>query len=191
MPRHEAVGVQIVLFRGERGITPLQIANPILRDAMAENQILSARRRANRIRLNELDLRYRARKRARRGQRDVAGAPPRARGACNVTCAAARRSCSSVNPVAMVCIAGLASGPGSSFGKIDPVVRAGAKRDSGFTCSDPRLPDRIENGAQEPVRRLPGEFPRSLKFVICTAPSGNLDRKRTRLSSSHVSESRM
>src|SRR5207302_10625133 len=73
MTWHEAVGVQIVLFRGERGITSLQIADPIFRDAMAKNQILSASRRSNGIRLDELDLRYRARKRAWRMQCHVRG----------------------------------------------------------------------------------------------------------------------
>jgi hypothetical protein len=64
----------------------------------------SAGRRTNGIRLDELELRYRA------------------RDACVVTRAATPRSCSSVNSVAMVCIAGIASGPGLSFGKIDPVA---------------------------------------------------------------------
>ena len=40
---------------------------------MAKDQILSAGRRTNGIRLDELDLRYRARERARRMQCDVRG----------------------------------------------------------------------------------------------------------------------
>jgi len=74
-PRHEAIGVEKILFHGERGITSLQIAGPIVRDAMAKDQILSAGRRTNGIRLDELDLPDRARERARRVRRDVHGLP--------------------------------------------------------------------------------------------------------------------
>jgi hypothetical protein len=63
---NEAVGVEKILFHGERRIPPLQIARPIVRDPMAKDQILGAGRRSNGIRLNELDFRYRTRERTRR-----------------------------------------------------------------------------------------------------------------------------
>ena len=39
--RHEPIGVEVVLFELERAIVPIQVAGPVVDDAMTQNQILS------------------------------------------------------------------------------------------------------------------------------------------------------
>jgi hypothetical protein len=54
-PRDKSVGIQIVLLDVERRILALEVAGAIALDPVAKNQILRARRRANRIGLYEAE----------------------------------------------------------------------------------------------------------------------------------------
>ncbi len=64
LARHEAVGVEEILLQPEPGEAPFQVARPIAGHAMAQDQILRARRRADRIGLHEARRADRARQRA-------------------------------------------------------------------------------------------------------------------------------
>src|SRR5262249_7201298 len=51
--RYEAIGVEVILFDIERRIVTLQIARPVSRNSLPQDEILSPRRRPNGIRLNK------------------------------------------------------------------------------------------------------------------------------------------
>ena len=53
--RHEAVVDEDVLLDAERGVAPLEIAGAVAVDAMAQRQVLRARRRADRVGLHEAE----------------------------------------------------------------------------------------------------------------------------------------
>src|ERR1700730_3189747 len=63
--RHEAVVDEEIFLDAEFGVAPLEIASAVIFDAMAQNQILSAGRRANRIGLDKSEFVERAFQRRR------------------------------------------------------------------------------------------------------------------------------
>ena len=52
-PCDEAVDYEVVFFDIERGVAAFQIARPVAFDAVAQDQVLGARRGANRVGLHE------------------------------------------------------------------------------------------------------------------------------------------
>ena len=52
-PRHEAVGDEEVLLDAELRVTAFEVACTVVLDAMAQDQVLSARRRTDRIGLHK------------------------------------------------------------------------------------------------------------------------------------------
>ena len=66
--RHEAVVDEEVLFDGQPGIAPLEVAGAVVAHAVAQRQVLRARRRADRVGLHEAEALDRARQRGRREQ---------------------------------------------------------------------------------------------------------------------------
>jgi hypothetical protein len=66
--RQKAVVDQRVLFDRKLRIAPLQIAGPVIGDPMAQDQVLRARRRADRVGLHEAQPANRAHQRGRRAQ---------------------------------------------------------------------------------------------------------------------------
>jgi hypothetical protein len=57
---HDTVDMDVLLAEWQRPIVPLEIAGAITADAMPENQILRARRRADRVQLHKSERPYRA-----------------------------------------------------------------------------------------------------------------------------------
>ena len=51
--RHEAVGVEVVLFEMEGAIVPVEVTGAVVSDPMTKDQVLSAGRRSNGVGLNE------------------------------------------------------------------------------------------------------------------------------------------
>ena len=69
LARHDAVGVEEILLQPQPGELALQVAVAIIRDAMAQDQVLRAGRRADRIGLDEAERRHRAPERCRCAER--------------------------------------------------------------------------------------------------------------------------
>ncbi len=67
--RHEAVGVEEILLEPEARETPLEVAVSVARHAVAQDQVLCAGGRTDRIGLHETRRDRRARERGRRRQR--------------------------------------------------------------------------------------------------------------------------
>ena len=74
-PRQKAVRVKVILFDLQMWILALEIAGAVVGNALAENQILGASGRANRIGLNESQAIDRVLQRGRRKERPVDRVP--------------------------------------------------------------------------------------------------------------------
>jgi len=78
--RHEAVSVEKSFLEPQAPKAALEIARPVADDAVAQHEILRARRRPDRIGLHKTEPRDRARERRRCKQRRRQGVPPQPRG---------------------------------------------------------------------------------------------------------------